>query len=364
MIDFLLLLIFPIAIAIGATLLYNKKISISELAIQCGVIMLFLAAGIGIAYWSNTDDVEFLNGQVTGRARQEVSCEHSYRCHCHEVCSGSGNSKSCSEECDTCYEHAYDVDWHIFSSIGRTVDINRVDSQGLIEPKRWDAAYLGEPFTVEHHYVNYIKANPESVLTGGKGDVEKWKQFIPSYPKVYDYYKANHYINMRTPNVDDKTWGWLVNEADKTLGPMKQVNIIVTLVGTADPSYVYALKTAWLGGKKNDAVVVIGSRDGHVIDFVDVISWATHADFRDSLRDDIMQIGTLDRKDAIIKVIYSDTKERFVRMHMKDLQYLMRSFQPSGIAMWTLFILSTIISISFSIYFIYKEQSYNQRHWR
>jgi hypothetical protein len=353
LIDFLLLLIVPLLLSITALIIFKGRITIVEFLCQVGILMVFVGACLGIAYWSKTSDTELLNGQITGLGRVEVSCSHSYQCHCHQVCSGSGNNRSCSEECDTCYEHSYDVDWRVYSNIGQSINIGREDRQGLIEPKRWDKAFAGEPFTITHSYENYIMANPDSVLTGGKGNVEFWKKLIPEYPGTFDYYKSNHFINMGVPNIDFNTWNWLVNEANKTLGPKKQVNLLVIVVPTDSSAYVQALKTAWIGGKKNDAIIVIGSKDGHNIAFVEVVSWAVHADFRDNLRTDIMMLGSLDKRDEIMQAVYDETNGRFVRMHMKDMQYLMRSFQPSGTAMWVIFILSTLLSTGISFGFLY-----------
>jgi len=370
MIDFILLLIVPLLISIGAMIYFRGKITWVEFLCQAGVLILFVAACVGLSYYQATSDKELWNGQVVDKKRLEVSCRHSYRCHCHEVCSGSGNSRSCSEECDTCYEHSYDVDWNVYASLGakqEEVSIDTIDRQGLKMPPRWGRSYIGEPWTSQHTYENYILANPDSVLTGGKGDVKKWSNWhmIPDYPGVFDYYRSNHFINLAVPNVDFNTWNWLVNEANKTLGPKKQVNILVILVKTADSSYAQALRTAWLGGKKNDAVVVIGSQDGHKIEFVDVISWAVRADFRDNLRQDIRDIGTLDQRDAIIKAIYDETDNRFVRMHMKDMEYLMRSFQPSGTAMWITFILGCLVSLGISFGFLkyYEDEHGWERNW-
>jgi len=40
----------------------------------------------------------------------------------------------------------------------------------------------------------------------------------------------------------------------------------------------------------------------------------------------------------------------FVRMHMKDMKFLMRSFQPSGTSMIVIFILAALISIGLSVW--------------
>src|SRR5208337_2452006 len=105
--NFLLLMLIPFLIAVGVLIAFKGKVTWWEFLGQIGVVALVVGIAIGCAYEGRTRDTEVWNGQVTGKKRNEVSCRHSYRCHCHEVCSGSGKNESCSEECDTCYEHSY-----------------------------------------------------------------------------------------------------------------------------------------------------------------------------------------------------------------------------------------------------------------
>src|SRR5262249_53258019 len=156
-----------------------------------------------IAYWQRTADTEIWDGQVTNKSSERVSCSHSYDCNCYYTteCSGTGNNRSCSEvrHCSTCYEHSYDVDWNVYASTGESLSIDRVDRQGLNMPARWGAAYIGEPYSSQHSFTNYILANPNSVLLGQKGDLQKFGKLIPQYPTVYDYYRVQHAINMGVP---------------------------------------------------------------------------------------------------------------------------------------------------------------------
>ena len=117
------------------------------------------------------------------------------------------------------------------------------------------------------------------------------------------------------------------------------------LVPLRERGYMLALREAWVGGKKNDVTVVVGSVDGHAIDFADVLSWTPSGLFKVDLKDRIQDIGSLDRRDDIAKAIFDTTKTEFIRLHMKDLKYLMRSFQPSRTAMWVIFILATLAEI-------------------
>lgn len=239
----------------------------------------------------------------------------------------------------------------MLASTGESLSIDRIDRQGLNAPPRWSAVFPGEPFSSEHAFTNYILADPETVLLGGKGDPERFKGLIPSYPQVTDYYKVNHVLNMSVP-VDTTAYTWLVNEANKSLGPKKQVNILLLLVKTADPTYTMALKDVWFGGKKNDVLVIIGSLDGHKIEFADVVSWTPRADFKVELRDAIQQIGTLDQRDQIVQAISNHVSNQFDRMHMKDFQYLARSFQPSRGQMILIFFLSILVSLGLAIWSI------------
>lgn len=356
MLNFTLLMIIPIAISIASLLFFKGKVTWFEFLGQVGIVAIFVAACLSVSYFSSTTDTEIWNGQITAKDHYRVACSHSYPCHCHMVSSGSGKSRTETEECDTCYRHPYDVDWEVKASTGESLDIDREDSQGLIEPKRWDAAYVGEPFSSSHEYANYILANPDSVLLGSKGDVEKYKNLLPPYPDhIYDYYRHDPVLNMGVPNVDLKTWDWLIREVNKVLGPQKQVNVVVLLVPTDNIDYMQALQEKWKGGKKNDVVVVIGSLDGHKIEWVGVLSWSPNGDFKADLKNQIEDIGTLDRRDDIAASIRNVTAAKFQRMHMKDFKYLMRSFQPSATAMWITFVLSTLLSLGLAAWSIYND---------
>lgn len=334
MIHFLLLMLIPLLIAVVVLVYFKGKDTIGDFFIQIGAVALVMAAGIGISYWGRTTDTEILNGQVTGKQRVQVSCSHSYECNCYTTSDSKGNT---TEHCSTCYEHSFDVNWEVNSNVG-TVDINRLASQGLEMPPRWGAAFIGEPFSTSHRYTNYILANPDSVLLGQKGDVQTFGPLIPKYPQVYDYYKIHHVINENVPFAPGvvEQWDWLLNEADKNLGPMKQVNVLLVFARTTDPAYVYAFKDGWLGGKKNDAIVLIGSSDGHTIAWDDIISWGTDKSYNIQLRDRIREIGTLDKRDDIIKAINEETVAHFQRLHMKTMKYLTSNFQPSNTAMFVL----------------------------
>lgn len=141
-----LLFLIPVVIAILFVIYHRKThepmetlkitaiLTVGSVALQS---LLYVTLTLGKAA-----DVELLNGYVTGKERDVVSCSHSYECMCYytESCSGSGTSRSCTRtrHCSTCYEHSYDVDWDVHTTVGN-LTIDRIDRQGLDQPPRWTA---------------------------------------------------------------------------------------------------------------------------------------------------------------------------------------------------------------------------------
>lgn len=330
--------------------------------IEWQMIGILIAVFIGvslIAFYTGkagkTLDVEIWNGEVTGKAQEQVSCSHSYSCNCKTTtsCSGSGASRSCSTStsCDTCYEHSHDYDWVVKSNIGN-VDIDRIDRQGVHAPPRWSAVQIGEPFAKTNLHTNYIKGVPDSIFNHaqGLGVSQKLQSMVPAYPKsVHDYYRINRAISVGVPVPDIPQWNADISNILKKLGPQKQANVIVLFVNTNDPQYEYALRSAWLGGKKNDIVVMIGSTEYPKIDWVRVMSWTDKEIFKIELRDAIQELENIDRE-KIIYSIFTYTLKDFKRKSMKDFAYLENEIDPPDWVVWMTFILMVAGTVGFWVY--------------
>ena len=165
-----------------------------QVGIALGICLLIAGAGLGLEFYGVTSDTEIWSGSITQKQREEVSCRHSYQCNCHEVCTGSGKDETCSEHCDTCYEHSFDVDWDVFSSTGKQISIDTIDRQGLSMPPRWGAAYVGEPTAEAHEFTNYFLAASDDIML--RHDAPKgFEGLVPEYPKsITDYYHCNRFL--------------------------------------------------------------------------------------------------------------------------------------------------------------------------
>lgn len=300
-------------------LVFDRK---GNLSVSAGVCLLALAVAAGVMYagiHSEMADTEIWNGQITSKTRDKVGCRHSYTCNCVNVCDSKG---SCDQVCQTCYEHDYDVDWNLRSTIG-TFRIDGVSRQGLKEPSRWTVAQVGDPVSDTHHFTNYIKGARENVFNR---QGTKISYPIPAYPSaIYDYYKINRAIDTNGLVLNINQWNSEISLALRTLGPTKQVNLVI--VFTPNPEdFADQLEAAWLGGKKNDVIVVIGNTRNE-IKWVKVISWTKNEDFKVALRDNLRQM-TLEDPRVVVTAIATTINKSFVRRSMKEFEYLEYHVEP------------------------------------
>ncbi len=352
----LFLLIVPILVAV-AFFVFTKTVCWKEFLCTLTAVVVVNVVGYLLSFSGATSDVELLNGRVKSKAQEIVSCSHSYECMCHntEVCSGTGSSRTCHTQrhCSTCYEHNHDYDWEVRTSVG-TIDIARVpgDSQGTREPPRFTLVELGEPATVNHSFTNYIKAAPGSVLLTTNA-VTGFERLLPPYPSAFDYYRAHHLVVVGMSAHNFAAVNKRLNQLNATLGPAKQVNTIFVVAKTGDPAYFHALEEHWLGGKKNDVVVVVGVPDGQdKIAWAKVMSWSEVELLKVMVRDEVMKAGSLTNLPAALDVIEPLISKHYNRKAMADFAYLRYQYSPSTGIMALLFFVGLAISIAMSLYFM------------
>jgi hypothetical protein len=255
-----LILIVPLLWPFIAKALWKREITFFELGANLVVGILVAVGGYYASMHVQAMDVEIWNGTLVSKAKEKVSCSHSYTCNCRQSCTGSGQNQSCSQVCDTCYEHSHDYDWQLNTEVG-SVLIDRIDRQGKEEPPRFTKAKPGDPVALSKPYQNYIKAAPDSLFNASTEQMLKaqFKDVLLAYPAhVYDYHYVNRVLTqgVSLPNLAE--WNAELAELLAKLGPRRQVNAILVFTKQSNPQYAEALRAEWLGGKKNDVVVVVG----------------------------------------------------------------------------------------------------------
>lgn len=361
---FLIILIIPfIIIGIGFMLPGKKigtgrfggitrKITFKEFLILLATSIIIAGISAAIIYYQNVTYTEVYNGLVIKKEREQVSCRHSYDCNCHTSCSGSGKDRSCTEYCDTCYEHSHDYDYNVYNSIGEVFNIKTIDRQGINIPPRFSSIKIGEPTSSKHSYENYIKATSGNLFR--KQGMENNKYQIPQYPQnIYDYYKYDRIINtgINIPNI--QKYQYQLSEINGRLGPLKQCNIIFVFVKNQNPKYFYALEQAWEGGNKNDIITIINVDNENKIQWVNILALVDNDLFRIKLRDEILSIQTLDME-KILPITEKITKEFYKRKRMRNFDYLKYSIIPTESQLIISIIINSLICLGLTILF-YRE---------
>lgn len=310
----------------GNTIMIREAAAATFVAFVC-VFVIWEAGSYG-----SMSDTQILNGKVQSKNSQIVSCSHSYSCRCRTDSKGS-------RSCDTCYEHSFDKNWVVHTTVG-SLNITRVDRPGYIEPPRYSRVVIGESASIESSYINYIKASPNSIFHYMQTEVGQYHEKIPEYPSVIDYYRINRVIG------GDELLNVTLNDGLRSLGTQKEVNIIVVKTTEKSSNYGKALEQVWLGGKKNDIVVVI-SLDGNKINWTYVFSWSKQSIVNVQIRDAINNLGTYDSL-KVGQIILENTQKSFVRKSMKEFEYLLNEFSPPTWVLVLTLIFGSLLSFGFS----------------
>lgn len=348
----LLLLFFPVVWPWIARYIWRTSISWEEMGLNIALCIMLTGGIWYLGVYSATSDTEVLNGRVTGKERVWTSCEHSYQCNCRQEssCDSKGNCTS-HTVCDTCYEHSNDYNWVVHADIGQFT-IARVDRQGVHEPPRFTIVAKDQPVALPHHFTNYIKAAPESLFNNETLSlIKEWRAELPPYPLAfYDYHYVNRVIPVGVPLPDLPSWNHELALLLRELGPQKQANVVIVFTKSANPMYAKALEAHWLGGKKNDIVVVLGTPEYPKIAWAGVVSWTDQELFKVELRDALIDLKEVDRG-KVLATIRAKTMARFVRKPMADFEYLKYEIEPPLWAMILAIMMAIGGSLGLSFYF-------------
>lgn len=319
----LLFLAFPLLFPWISKVIFHKTITWKEFLIHILIPIPFVAFVYWIGTYNSIADLEVWNGQIIDKKKEKVSCIHSYSCNCVTVSCG----KDCTTTiCQTCYDHPFDYVYKVYTDIKEVFKIKTEDRQGLITPKRFLDVTIGEPYSSTHTWKNYLKASPESLFSR---DRELTKEEIEELPKeypltIYDYHRIDRVIfsGVNVYPEEKKEWNTYLSEKLKTLGPAKKANAVIVITKSGSPSYADNLKNLWLGGKKNDTVLVIGAPDYPNIAWARVISWTSKEEHKIFLRNSIQELKTADPK-KVIDILSESIFNYFERRKIEeDFKYL------------------------------------------
>lgn len=354
-----------------AKLKFKHELTAKEVALQ-GVIMSVLCL---ILYGAGTHtplgDVQILNGEVVAKKGVKKSCPSGWvdyadgfcsnystrRKYTHTTCTTVNKRRSCTRHYKTQYNHdyAWEKRWYVTTSFGR-LQINRINRRGDQEPPRWTEVEVGDPASTAARYTNYMKAAAHNIINPNKGVMERYAKDVPTYPKhIVDYYKSNKVLTVGVSLKNHAEWNYKLAEHLKVLGPVKQANVVVIVTNILDPEYRYAVEEKWLGGKKNDVIVLIGA-DKEEIKWVDTITLAGNAGnelMTVKMRDNLLDHKVVDIK--VLDVISSTVLKHFDRKAMQEFKYLEDQIEPPTWVVIACYLMSLVLGLGLTAYFIKNE---------
>lgn len=336
-----------------AKIALHHRFTWKEAGIQSGIsVGVAMLMTIIVLYGKNLGamDTELINGQVTSKYSQRVSCSHSYECNCTYFTDSNGNR---TRSCQTCYQHPFDMNWIVDTTVG-DIRIPRVNSQGTIEPPRFTDVVINEPVTRTNTYMNYVKANPDSIFNASNFEhlMEDYDYQLPNYPEVHDVYRINRVL-VTTPELPRGLYRELSQSISmelRSLSAEKEVNIIVVVTDEANPQYANALEYKWLGGKKNDVVIVLGVSEHPTIEWIESFGWANGSRIFNEINDHYR--GKALDTETFATDLAGIIREHYERQSFSEYAYLMEELNPP---MWLIifgFTMNLGACIGFGYYFI------------
>lgn len=354
----IIFLVWPAIVFLISKIYFKRQLDAPEMIVGVGAAAVCAGMFWFISTSMMTHDKEIIHGKITEKVKVVDDYQEAYECNCYTTTDSKGYQ---TRHCMTCYRTVYYVDWELNSTIG-TFDVDRKESYSKSvwnsrDPEIWIDAYVGEHCSKWSSYENFVIA-AENGLFNLKEYQEAMSAYkgIPAYPSITRLYEPRLVVG-DIPELKKEQWNIFLREKMKVLGPTKQANVVIVFTKSKDPKWKLALEAKWMGGKKNDVVIII-SYDGNTINWVDGFTFGRSANNHlmiSQIKDGIVAINNLDNIAGIINTIAAHVKNSFKRQQMKEYEYLKDDIKPSDRVLFWLFVIQFIWTVGSMIFFIRNE---------
>lgn len=358
---FLILCVVPLAAA-GIQLVLRPATFSWREAVAQGALCTVLVAGVWqLGRYAEASDTEIWNGRVSATEAIQKDCPRGWvrsrDSHCTrystrevktgETCTTKDGRRSCTPTYTTEYRYRFPWErryWVVSDDIDLTLEYERVDSQGAQVPPMFAAVTVGDPAAKTMPYMNWVLGASASLFHEDGAAEEKYAALIPSYPiTIYDGIKVDRVVTVGRVRVDTAAWSRDLSNSLGTLGPQRQMNAVVVLTDASavGEDFPLAVRRAWHGFKKNDAVIFAGVDADLTLKWARVLSWSSASAFDNGLQNELLAHRGEELTSGIVNTALMEHADHYQRRSMSEFEYLKDSIPVPG---W-LYALIAILSI-------------------
>ena len=358
---FLVLAAIPLAAAGIQFILLPRTFSWREAAVQGLLCTLIVVVVWNFGRYADAGDVEIWNGSVSAKEAIRKDCPYGWvqstDRHCThyrtrsvkagETCSTVDGERVCTPYYRTEYDYIYPWEqryWIVSRDIDLRLEYTRVDPQGVRTPPTFAAISVGDPAARTMAYDNWVRGAADSLFHEDGATAERYADLIPEYPiALYDGINVDRVIGVGVP-IDARSWSRDLSRSLSTLGPQRQMNAVLLLVDAAkmNEDYIYAVRRAWRGFKKNDVVLFVGVDADLAVRWVRSLSWSSSSMFDVAMQNDLQDLrGQPLTSAAVNEILLRNGMAHYQRRSMKEFEYLKESIPVPG---W-LYALVALLSI-------------------
>lgn len=330
-----LALLIPVVTTLILLFFFHHRTKWWEFAIPFAASLLLVGICKLIAGQIGLKDMEVWNHWVVDVRYYEPWDEYIHRTCSYTTCSGSGKDQTCTTHYYDCSYVAYHPEyWAVVDSGENTFEISQEKYRSLVKKfevqpffvelnrnyhsydgNMYKAPWSGtvatlEPDNISYSYANRVQA-ARSVFNYETVTEEQAKVLgLFEYPKVstFDYPSVLGNCGDNTKEANAKLRYW-----NAVLGHAKELRMWMLCTASKDPNFGRQQEAYWVGGNKNEVVVILGDGWTHVF------SWT---DSKTPLVE-IRNYAAENRDPLLVADFMADKlASGFVRKHFEDFDYL------------------------------------------
>lgn len=372
--------IIPIIVSLVGFLLYKKKVTPIEIGLNILITCVIVVISFFIFKKITTSDVEY-NGHIIVEARFYEEWETYVNKTCTKTKRSGKHTRTVHYDCSYCDHHP--ERYELVDDSGNTFSISEEEYQKVV--KRWgktpifkdlnrninhnfmcgkdgDMYYVTWNGDVKTSMISTTKHSYDNILQYGNSafDFERIdsdeaeKMGLYEYPEVDNYYQPT-VLGLEKTTIKNKNYfRQKIDYFNGFYGKKYNNRVFVLIFPDGKKSLANKQEKYWFGGNRNEVVICIGVDKTNKIKWVKPFSWVKDKTLIPYLRNDIMELGDLDKCDGLYDILVKDNGKYFKwRDFDKDFSYL--KYKVTTGQMIFIYLLSLICSIGIMVISIKNE---------